>query len=231
MSDLLVIVPTRGRPQNAQAFYDSWIANTDDTNLLFVTDEDDPLLGTYNYRKPMMSRASWMTVPPKLRLCGALNHAATYFAVDYKYLAFMGDDHRCRTLHWDKMVREAIGDRRVAVVYGNDLLQGEKMPTAVAMTSNIVSTLGYMAPQSLEHLCLDLCWLDWANALDCRIYLDNVVIEHLHPANGKADMDAGYRLANGHEQVNRDAKAYFAYKDSGGLARDVAKLKKLCSNV
>ena len=231
MSDLLVIVPTRGRPQNAQAFYDSWIATTEDTDLLFVCDEDDPLLGTYQYRRPMMSKASLMTVPPKLRLCGALNKAAVEKANDYKYLAFMGDDHRCRTLHWDKIVREAVGDHQVAIVYGNDLLQGETMPTAVVMTSNIVSTLGYMAPPSLEHLCLDLCWLDWSNALDCRIYLDHVVIEHLHPANGKADMDAGYRLANSGEQVKRDADAYYSYRDDGGLARDVKKLKKLLSNV
>jgi hypothetical protein len=226
MSDLLVIVPTRGRPQNAQMFYDAWNVATLDTDLVFVCDEDDPLLGTYRYRMTMMPRASWFIAPPKLRMVGALNMAALNFAVDYKYLAFMGDDHRCRSLHWDKVVREAIGDRKIAIAYGNDLLQGEAMPTAVIMTSNIVSTLGYMVPPTLEHLCADLVWLDWANALDCRIYLDHVVFEHMHPANGKAITDTGYQLANSPAQVKRDADAYYEYKD-GDFKTDIEKLKPL----
>lgn len=226
MSDLLVLVPTRGRPQNAQAFYDAWVATTNDADLCFVIDEDDPLLGTYRYREPMMSRASIYLAPPKLRMVGALNHAALNFVVDYKYLAFMGDDHRCRTLYWDLSVREAMAGKPVAIAYGNDMLQGEKMPTAVIMTSNIVQTLGYMVPPTLEHLCADLVWLDWANALDCRIYLDHVVFEHMHPANGKAMTDNGYQLANSPAQVKRDADAYYAYKD-GDFQRDVEKLKAL----
>jgi hypothetical protein len=226
MSDLLVIVPTRGRPQNAQAFHDCWADTTDDADLLFVCDEDDPLLGTYEYRMRMMPRAGLMKVPPGLRMVGALNAAAVEMAFKYKYLGFMGDDHRCCTKQWDQTIRSAIGDRKVAVAYGNDLLQGEKIPTAVILTSNIVSELGYMAPPTMQHLCIDLVWKDWADALKCRIYLDYVVFEHMHPANGKADNDAGYQLANSSEQNKRDTDAYYMYK-AGDFKRDVAKLKKL----
>lgn len=227
MSDLLVLVPTRGRPQNAQAFYDSWTVTTENADLLFVCDEDDPLLGTYKYRLPMMPRASLMTVPPKLRMCGALNFAANEVGFKYKYVGFMGDDHRCRTIGWDQIIRHEIGNRETVIVYGNDMLQGEKMPTAVIMTNNIVQTLGYMVPPTLEHLCADLVWLDWANALDCRIYLDHVIFEHMHPANGKAMTDNGYQLANSPAQVKRDADAYYAYKDDGDFERDVEKLRAL----
>lgn len=226
MSDLLVLVPTRGRPQNAYGFYVSWSALTEDADLCFVVDVDDPLLGTYQYRGPMMPKASFYFAPPKLRMCGALNHAALNFAVDYKYIGFMGDDHRCRTVGWDKVVREAVGDRNLAIVYGNDMLQGEAMPTAVIMTSNIVNALGYMAPPSMEHLCLDLVWKDWGEATGCLTYLDHVVFEHMHPANGKAEMDAGYRLANSPEQNKHDADAYYAYKD-GDFETDVKKLRAL----
>lgn len=226
MSDLLIIVPTRGRPQNMQLFYDSWVATTEDANLLFVVDEDDPLLGIYQYRHTWMPKASLYIAPPKLRLCGALNHAAMNFVVDYKYLGFMGDDHRCRTNGWDTVVRSAVGESKLAVVYGNDMLQGEKMPTAVIMTSNIPQMLGYFAPPVMQHLCLDLCWKDWGEALECLIYLDNVVFEHMHPANGKALTDIGYQLANSPAQVKRDADAYYAYKD-GDFKTDIKKLKAL----
>jgi hypothetical protein len=191
-----------------------------------VVDEDDLLLGTYQYRMRMMPKASLMLVPPKLRLCGALNTAALNFAVDYKYLGFMGDDHRCRTIGWDRMIRAAIEGKSVAIAYGNDMLQGEAMPTAVIMTSNIVSALGYMAPPTMEHLCLDLVWKDWGEAVGCLTYLDHVVIEHMHPANGKALTDSGYQLANSPAQVKRDADAYYTYRD-GNFKTDVEKLKAL----
>lgn len=231
MSDLLVIVPTRGRPQNMQAFYDSWTATTHDADLLFVVDEDDPLLGTYKYRMRWMPRAKLLyAIPAGLRMVGALNKATQIMLSNpdhgFRYIGFMGDDHRCRTVGWDTAIRGAIGDRKVAVAYGNDLLQGEKMPTAVILTTNIVEHLGYMAPPAMQHLCVDLVWLEWAKALDCRVYLDHVVFEHMHPANGKAINDFGYQMANSVEQVKRDSDAYYAYMD-GDFHTDVAKLKEL----
>ena len=228
MSDLLVIVPTRGRPQNIQAFYDSWVATTKDADLLFVVDEDDPLLGTYQYRMQWMPRAMLLQAAPGLRMVGALNAAAKIMLPEhsYRFVGFMGDVHRCRTRGWDQTIRIAIGDRQVAIAYGNDLLQGEKMPTAVVMTANIIGTLGYMAPSTMQHLCIDLVWKDWADALDCRIYLDDVVIEHMHPANGKAVTDTGYQLANSPSQVKRDSDAYYSYLE-GDFHTDVAKLKEL----
>lgn len=225
-ADLLVIVPTRGRPQNAQAFYDAWSANTANADLLFVVDEDDPLLSTYKYRMQWMGGPGvrLAVCPAGLRLVGALNWAAVRSAPDYRYLGFMGDDHRCRSSKWDVALTNCLGP--VGISYGNDLLQGEAMPTAVIMTANIVEALGYMAPPAMQHLCVDLVWKDWADALNCRVYLESVIIEHMHPANGKAITDTGYQLANSPTQVKRDADAYYTYKD-GDFFDDVKKLQAL----
>jgi len=226
MSDLLMIVPTRNRPQNAMDLYRAWVDSTSaESALLFVCDEDDPQLHSYKNQMRWMPRAQLLTVPVGLRMVGALNHAASLFTVDYQYLGFMGDDHRTRTYGWDDRIRGVI-KHPVGVAYGNDLLQGENMPTAVVLTSNIVDKLGYMVPPCLEHLCADLVWKDWGEALGCLIYLDDVYIEHMHPANGKAMMDAGYERANSSDQSTRDAQAYYSYKD-GDFNRDVAKLKEL----
>ena len=74
----------------------------------------------------------------------------------------MGDDHRPRpaAMPWDARIRECLSGGP-GIVYGNDLLQGEKMATAVAMTSDIVTTLGYMCPPAMVHLCVDLVWVAW----------------------------------------------------------------------
>jgi hypothetical protein len=226
MADLLVIVPTRGRPQNARDLYKSWMDTVEgNADLLFVVDDDDPQLGTYQNQMSQLPQAQLM-VGPRLRMVGSLNLAATKFADKYPYLGFFGDDHRPRTRGWDTIFCNTLQKFGVGVVYGNDLLQGETMPTEVAMTSNIVQALGYMAPPSMVHLCVDLVWKDWGVAIDRIKYFDDVVIEHMHYANGKSIKDAGYVDANSEERVRTDSAAYYQYKDTQ-LADDVKKLMKL----
>lgn len=228
MSDLLMIVPTRGRPESIPQIMDCWAATGATANILFAVDEDDPKVDQYaeQYATLHSNPQAIMVVGPRLRLCGTLNAVATYQASRYRFLGFMGDDHRPRSARWDARFVECLSGG-TGIVYGNDLLVGEDMPTAVAMTSDIVKTLGYMAPPSLVHLCIDLVWLDWGRGLERITYLPDVIIEHMHPANGKADMDAGYEDANNAERVAADARAYYAYRDEGGLQADLDKLRTL----
>jgi hypothetical protein len=160
-------------------------------------------------------------------MVGSLNAAATSQGRQYKYVGFMGDDHRPRTVDWDNRLMDVLAQSPASIAYGNDLLQGEKMATAVVMTSDIVAALGYMAPPCLVHLCVDLCWNLWGERLGTLTYLDNVVIEHMHPANGKAMNDAGYQDANSTERIASDSAAFYEYRDGGQLDADVDKLRTL----
>jgi hypothetical protein len=225
-AELLMIVPTRGRPQNARDLYTSWMATvTGNSQLLFVVDDDDPQLESYRSQMAWMLNAQ-LLVGPRLRMVGSLNAAATSQGVEYEYVGFMGDDHRPRTLGWDSLFIEVLAKSPASIAYGNDLLQGEKMATAVVMTSDIISTLGYMVPPSLLHLCADLVWVEIGRALGTLTYLDNVVLEHMHPANGKALNDAGYREVNSGEMIKADSEAYYEYMESD-FHLDIAKLREL----
>lgn len=228
--DLLVIVPTRGRPQAVMALVRAWHETGATADLLFAVDNDDPELDAYKREAAKFMKGGQVrfVFGKRMRLCGTLNQQAVKAAKKYRYLAFMGDDHRPRPafMPWDARIRECLSGGP-GIVYGNDLLQGEKMATAVAMTSDIVDTLGYMAPDVLVHLCLDLVWLDWGRGIQRITYLDDMVIEHLHPANGKAVMDAGYEEVNSDAMVTADSTAYYDYRDNGGLEGDLAKLRKL----
>ncbi|MDX3324773.1 hypothetical protein PV405_08840 [Streptomyces sp. ME02-6979-3A] len=227
--DLLVIIPTRGRPQAVMALVRAWHETGATADLLFAVDNDDPELDAYKREAAKLKSAQFRFVYGKrLRLCGTLNAQAVKAAKKYRYLAFMGDDHRPRpaAMPWDARIRECLSGGP-GIVYGNDLLMGERMPTAVAMTSDIVQALGYFSPPALVHLCLDLCWLDWGQGMGRITYLDDMVIEHLHPANGKAELDAGYEEVNSDAMVSADSAAYYDYRDNGGLADDLAKLRKL----
>ena len=231
--DLLVIIPTRGRPQAIPEIVAAWNETGTTADLLFAIDDDDPSRDAYAAAIDAARRGphDWRLLiqrGPRLRLCGTLNQVAVKYADQYRFLAFLGDDHRPRpaAVPWDARFRECLSGGS-GIVYGNDLLMGERMPTAVAMTSDIVKTLGYMAPPTLVHLCLDLVWLEWGRGMERITYLDDVVIEHMHPANGKAVLDQGYEECNSPEQVGADSAAYFDYRDDGGLEADLAKLRTL----
>lgn len=226
MADLLVIVPSRGRPHNIADLYVAWSETTHrDARLLVAVDADDPELP--EYQRVCSLTGVELEVGPRLRLTGTLNKLATERAPHYRAIAFMGDDHRPRTVGWDSHITQTLDRLGTGIVYGNDLLQGEKMATAVAMTSDIVSTLGYMAPPQMVHLCLDLVWVKWGRAIDRLVYLPETVIEHMHPAVGKAVSDAGYQEANSPEQTASDHAAYHVYMNGSQFTADVEKLKAL----
>ncbi|WP_275558508.1 glycosyltransferase family A protein [Streptomyces sp. 5-6(2022)] len=231
--DLLVIIPTRGRPQAVPEIVQAWDATSATADVLFAVDTDDPELAAYKKHAADLKPDPRVrfTFGKRRRLCGTLNQQAIKAAKSYRFLAFLGDDHRPRPADrpWDERFRECLSGGP-GIVYGNDLLQGENMPTAVAMTSDIVRTLGYMCPPSLVHLCVDLCWLDWGRGMKRITYLPDVVVEHLHPAAQKAEMDAGYEEANSSEQVSSDSAAYYEYRDGGGLEADLEKLRKLVAS-
>ncbi|GGU62758.1 glycosyltransferase family 2 protein [Streptomyces lavendofoliae] len=228
--DLLVIIPTRGRPQAIPEIIQAWNDTRATADLLFAVDTDDPHLAEYKKHAADLKTDPRIrfTFGKRRRLVGTLNQQAVKAAKTYRFLAFMGDDHRPRPAArpWDERFRECLSGGP-GIVYGNDLLQGETMPTAVAMTSDIVQSLGYMAPPAFVHLCVDLCWKDWGIGMGRITYLHDVVIEHLHPANGKAPMDDGYAEANSTEQVTADSATYYDYRDNGGLGADLDKLRKL----
>jgi hypothetical protein len=224
-AELLMVVPSRNRPHNAEAFWKSWQDTaTTAADVCFAVDDDDPQLDAYHAVCGRMPGAR-LVIGPRLRMVGTLNAVAVANADGYRYLGFLGDDHRPRTTGWDQRFCEVLSTG-TGIVYGNDLLQREKMPTAVAMTSDIVTTLGYFAPPTMVHLCVDLVWLELGKAIDRITYLPDVIIEHVHPALGKAPMDAGYEDANSHERMSADSAAYFAYM-AGQFHDDVAKLKAL----
>lgn len=226
MSDLLMIVPSRARPHNIAELHVAWSETTNRAaGLLVAVDDDDPALP--EYQRVCSLTGVELVVGPRLRLTGTLNKLALERAPRHRAVAFMGDDHRPRTIGWDSNIVQALDHLGTGIVYGNDLLQGEKMATAVAMTSDIVTALGYMAPPTMVHLCLDLVWVDWGRAIDRLTYLPDTIIEHMHPAAGKAANDAGYDEANSLHQTAADHAAYHVYRNGPAFAADVEKLKAL----
>lgn len=212
---MLYIVPSRGRPGNIRELLETWEATRQHANLWICVDNDDPHVDEYSKIKLPPWAATW--VGPRKRLGPTLNdYTATYCEALHggprqtDIIGFMGDDHRPRTPQWDRIIYETVINRGTGVYYGNDLLQGPALPTAVAMTGDIIGALGYMSPPGLIHLFLDNAWKDIGKATRLN-YLPNVVIEHMHPVAKKAEWDAGYTEVNANQQYVTDGEAYRAW--------------------
>jgi hypothetical protein len=136
----------------------------------------------------------------------------------------MGDDHLPRTQGWDKAFIQALNlDQGIA--YGNDLLQGENLPTAYAMTRSIVNELRGMTFPGCIHLFFDNFVKELGIDLKCLKYLPNVIIEHLHPVAGKAEMDEGYERVNQPLWYEQDLLTFQKYIRSAEYADLVNKLR------
>lgn len=224
MADLTVVIPSRQRPQWVGPLLDAFKATcTADTRVLFAVDESDPTGQEYIDAVFGGTFPAGVVLCPSKTMVEALNHAAA--GVDSFAVGFMGDDHCPRTVGWDARYLETLRELGAGIVYGNDLLQGERIPTQVAMTSDIVRLLGYMAPPVLTHLFVDNYWKDLGQQAGCLRYLPDVVVEHRHPVAGKAPWDAGYARVNDAAMYEADGRAYAAFADE--LAADVAQVRAL----
>lgn len=224
-ADLLIIVPSRGRPHNIAALHDAWSATTTGAaGLLVAADEDDPTLPDYD--RVCAERGIELTVGPRLRMVPTLNAVALERAPHHFAVGFMGDDHRPRTVGWDAHYLAALRTLGTGYVYGNDLLAGERLPTQVAMTSDIVQTLGAMVPAPVRHLFADNTWWDLGHAIDRIRYMPDVIVEHLHPIAGKVESDAGYEEVNHPDAAEEDRRVY-AHWYANQMSADVQKLQAL----
>lgn len=225
MTDLIVIVPSRGRPEAAKELAEAFKETcTADTQLMVAIDDNDPDRGLYELK--LMGTSAAMSIGNSRTMVESLNQTALLTVGDHFALGFMGDDHRPRTIGWDSRYLEELHKLGTGIVYGNDLLQGHKLPTQCAMTSNIVKALGYMAPPSLTHMYVDNFWLSIGRAAGCIRYLPNVTVEHMHPLIGKSEWTEGHKRVNAQEMYDHDAAAFNEY-GSGQFFEDATKVRDL----
>jgi hypothetical protein len=219
---LLMLCPSRGRPDSAREvlrLFDDTVA-LDDTELRFLVDSDDETAEQYP------QHCTLILDPPPGCMNNAMNKGALQ-AVDegYDYIGFIGDDHRFRTVDWDDAFISQLRKVRGGMIFGNDLLQEHRLPTHIVMSSSIVKALGWMGLPGAKHLYLDNTWLSLGDAVQCLYYLPTIVIEHMHPAGGKAVWDESYQRVNAPALYEHDSLIYHAWAGGPQFGEDVAKVR------
>lgn len=214
----LVIIPTRSRPANAERAVKSIQEHSYISDICLGLDTDDE----HNY--PRLDGVMY-EVSDRAYMIATLNRIATKYADKYLFITFLGDDNVIRTPAWDVALTTKLVERGYGIAYGNDLIHSDKLPTSVMMTTNIIRSLGYMAPPTLTHLYADNFWRALGWELGSLYYYHNVIWEHLHFVNGKAPKDELYAEINSDEMYEKDRIAFQNYVDKK-LKKDIKKLKK-----
>jgi hypothetical protein len=118
-----------------------------------------------------------------------------YSASHGEILMYSADDIIFRTQDWDQIVRktfEKITDG-IGLIYGDDLGQDSmKIATHGFVSRTWVNELGYLLPGYFESEFCDTWITNLARKTDRLIFLPNLIIEHMHPAWGKAELDETY---------------------------------------
>ena len=218
MNTNLVILPTRSRPENAERCINALKEHSVMSDFCIAIDDDQADL------YPRLDGVIY-EVNPRLRMNGTLNLVANKYADKYETIYFLGDDHLVRTPNWDEYLAGAIATKGYGLAYGNDLLQGISLATAVMMSTNIIKAVGYMAPPKLVHLFMDNYWMSLGRKLGTLWYFDKVIIEHLHPVAGKVEWDEQYMEANSTEVSNGDRDEFLRYIKED-LDNEYAKITK-----
>ena len=224
--DILLAVPSRGRPQNIRRLLGT-VEDTrvGDTVLVVGLDADDETLGDYpgmDGDEAYDGRLRYVVRDNLRKVTAWTNELVRLNLGGYRAFGQVGDDNVFSTPGWDVRIMEAL--EKTPFAFGNDQYPSREPGTLschVFMRAEVVKALGYFGPPSIAHMYVDVAWYAWGTA--CGItYLHDVLIPHLHYTTGQGAPDATYQ--NSYAGTGADLQAWHAYCRDGSLNRDIEKL-------
>lgn len=221
---IAILVPTRSRPEIFLRLLESWEKTTSrKSQLMPIIDSDqveryDKALSRCPEAFVCSHREGIPTLVRKLNI-GAGAHIA------YPIISFMGDDCVFQTADWEDQIINW-QEKNKGICYCNDQLQEGSLPNNVFIHSEWIEALGFMAPPVLNHYYIDNYWMDLGLRLRKLKYFHDIVIEHRHWSNGKAEKDDTYQNAES-KFMQQDQIIWDLYRGpGGGLDQDVSKIIK-----
>lgn len=182
-----ILCPSRGRPDRFAAMMWSALEMADvaeRVEVLLAVDVDDKTINQY----PEPDHVQQFRTPAG-NLVNALAHKASG-----DILMAAADDVLFRTKGWDTKVRE------VAARYPDGLYiaspmngDGRRRVNHWFTGRQWLNLFGWIVPEHFEHFSGDEWVQEVASPCGRLVYMDDVLIEHMHKKYGKAPNDEGYR--------------------------------------
>lgn len=218
----LVIVPSRSRVTRAQTCLEQLKKVSHISDFLLVINEDQKDL------YPTIEGVKTFIVPERY----GTNSVPKFQAVvdhglidDYFTISGVDDDTFVTTDAWDLLLTLPLKAKGYGVSWGNDTIQNGRVPTKFTVTVNIIKALGFILPKGLIHLFGDDFLARLGKELNSAHYAPNVMLEHHHWLNKKAEMDETYMQSAAAETWAHDEVLYNAYM-TGDFHEDLLRVKK-----
>lgn len=184
-----VLTPSRGRPEMLARMIDS----ARGCEHLIYLDDDDP--SDYEFPpRPGHKSTVWITKGPRKKLGVVFNELAEKATGDY--LMLCNDDVIFRSSNWKERLQETIGPEEIAIAGFDDGINGEKHFSFPIVTRAWYEELGYFTSVIFNYGFIDTWIFDIAKRADCAHYIDDVLVEHLHPTVGKREPDKTFKERN-----------------------------------
>lgn len=201
-----LLTPSLGRPVQCLEMAES-VAETASgpVELVLVVEDTDPAYDDY-------VSADW-PIRPVVVHAPAKSKPSTKWQMAYEAshgdFTFHGqDDVRFRTPAWDDRIREAFNewDDRIGMVWVNDGHHRQRLAALFFLSRQWIDTVGYYVPDDLFFSYYLDNWVhDLARRIDRLQYLDDVFVEHLAVALGKARQDATWASYHSGNEPGRRA--------------------------
>jgi len=185
-----VLLPSKNRPEKFANFVDSakkLAMNPNSLEFVVYRDKSD----TSDY--PEMSNVKYISgdlkdIPSMYNLCASKAKHNIFFLA--------ADDVLVRTKDWDFIVSnafEVLADPLIGI-HGDDLGQNPLLhATHFFISSKCYEVLGFVFPVIPGFIASDLWLTNLLDYLNKRVFIVDLIIEHLHPVWGKGSLDLTYK--------------------------------------
>lgn len=226
---ILLLLPTRSRPENVERFYKFWKENSSGLNdVVVLVDRDDERIEEYykfDQKKFIIVANDRMNLVQKLNFGWKLNNNLS------DIIGFVGDDTIIETKDWDQKVVEKFKELgKYGMLYPNDGYNKHNVPNHIFVTRQWCETLGWFAYPGLNHLFIDKVWqmigieMNKSKVDGKYFHAMDIVIRHLHFAfDEKIEKDNLYKdIYLNYGQM--DTIIYNKYVTGRGFLKDLNKM-------
>jgi hypothetical protein len=200
MADLLVMVPTRGRPAQCGRLLESFRETTDRADLCFILDPDQEDL----YAEVEWGEAAHGVLAPRATLREKLNQTAAAFRDSYDALLWCGDDHVFRTKSWDTLMLAALEDMGGHGWVYPQTVRRQDVPEIWMCDTGLARHLDWFFPPAVNHYYADNIIAELGKRSGLIRNCPEAVVEHLHYST-----DPGIE----HDQVYSEAEGTYGQAD------------------
>lgn len=186
------------------------LTKSEGTEIVIYVSEDDPCLEDY---KPILKDRNH-EIGPRKTLVEVDNYFSCGVYPDIPFYGEINDDHVYITHAWDKKLMEVIDFYGAGwgLACGNDTVHknwfGVKHPSGAVISGNIIRVLKCFILPGLRHLGADGYLRDITEPFERLYFVPDVIIEHRHFVNKKADFntDPNYKFIYTSEEEDHKNK-------------------------